>query len=335
MRYFLTAILALVYLTPHRTFSQTTEQPAPASDVVGSGNFDHIVADMDRGVHFYRDIIGLPLPGGAQPFGDKPEIMRLSNTVGGQNRIAVFRVPGSSLGVELIEYKGVERTLAHPRIQDPGAGILVLRVRDLDSVVARLKTSGATILTKGGQPVTLADAHAAFVQDPDGFFVELMQPIALAPAEPGASNILGADFSTTIIDATQTVKFYHDLLGFDLQNSGSFMRYKAFDEAAGIPGAEMREVSGQVPGSTLHISFTEFKGIDRKPLHTHVQDPGTALLQLRVRDTDAMVARLKAAGTEVISAGGEPVTRGNLRLVIVRDPNNLFIELFSPAPTNK
>jgi pyruvate formate-lyase activating enzyme-like uncharacterized protein len=46
-----------------------------------------------------------------------------------------------------------------------------------------------------------------------------------------------------------------------------------------------------------------------------------------VRDVDAVVKNLKAAGATVISTGGEPVTMGNRKLAIVRDANNLFLEL--------
>ena len=38
---------------------QPPAQPAPAGDIVGVGNFAHIVADMDRAVGFYRDVLGL------------------------------------------------------------------------------------------------------------------------------------------------------------------------------------------------------------------------------------------------------------------------------------
>ena len=34
-------------------------QSAPVSDVVGVGNFTHVVRDMDRAVAFYRDLLGL------------------------------------------------------------------------------------------------------------------------------------------------------------------------------------------------------------------------------------------------------------------------------------
>lgn len=323
---FSTICIIAICLVIEPVFGQTVE-------VVSNGNFSHIVANLDQSIAFYRDVLGLELPGGAQPFGEKPEIMRLGNTIGAQNRIAVLRVPGSALGVELIEYKDIDRKPAHPRFQDPGAANLTLRVRDIDAVMARIKSSGAKVLTAAGGPVAIGTASRnVFVQDPDGFVVELAQPVPAPEAASGASNLLGAGFETTVEDTEQTVKFYRDLLGFQLRVGESFNNNKLMAETAGTSGAQFRQSSGQIPGSTVRITFIEFKDIDRKPLHTRLQDPGTALLQLRVRDVDALVKKLKAEGVEIISAGGEPVTRGNLRLAIVRDPNNLFLELISGAP---
>lgn len=304
-------------------------QPAfGQGDVTGAGNFSHIVTNLDKSIEFYRDVLGLELPGGAQPFGAKPEIMQLGNTIGAQNRIAVLKVPGSTLGVELIEYKDIDRKPAHPRFQDPGAANLTLRVRDIDAVMARVKSAGAKVLTAAGGPVAIGTASRnVFLQDPDGFVVEVAQPVP--QPEAGASNLMGAGFETTVMDTEQTVKFYRDLLGFQLRVGDAFNNNKLMAETAGTPGAQFRQSSGQIPGSTVRITFIEFKDIDRKPLHTRLQDPGTALLQLRVQDVDALVKKLKAGGAEIISAGGEPVTRGNLRLAIVRDPNNLFLELIS------
>jgi len=310
-------------------------QPAfGQGNVVGSGNFSHIVTNLDKSIEFYRDVLGLDLPGGAQPFGAKPEIMQLGNTIGAQNRIAVLRVPGSPLGVELIEYKDIDRKPAHPRFQDPGAANLTLRVRDIDAVMARVKISGAKVLTAAGGPVAIGTASRnVFLQDPDGFVVEVAQPVT--PPEAGTGNLLGAGFETTVVDTEQTVKFYRDLLGFQLRVGDAFNNNKLMAETAGTPGAQFRQSSGQIPGSMVRITFIEFKDIDRKPLHTRLQDPGTALLQLRVQDVDALVKKLKAGGAEIITAGGEPVTRGNLRLAMVRDPNNLFLELISAPPTGR
>ena len=43
-------------------------QPAPAGDVVGVGNFAHIVADLDKSLEFYRDRLGLPVAFAAGEF---------------------------------------------------------------------------------------------------------------------------------------------------------------------------------------------------------------------------------------------------------------------------
>jgi predicted enzyme related to lactoylglutathione lyase len=148
---------------------------------------------------------------------------------------------------------------------------------------------------------------------------------ANAASTPG--NLFGASVEVTIADTDQTAKFYRDLLGFQLRVNDAFTENKLMADTAGTPGAQFRQSSGQIPGTSVRLSFIEFKGIDRKPMHTRVQDPGTAILQLRVRDVDAAVNKLKAGGATVISAGGEPVTLGNRKLAIVRDPNNLFLEL--------
>ena len=289
MRYVSAAAVFAICLTFQPAFGQNPPTPAPAGDVVGSGNFDHIVTNMEKSIEFYRDVLGLELPGGAQPFGAKPEIMQLGNTIGAQNRIAVLSVPGSDLRVELIEYKDIDRKPAHPRFQDPGAANLTLRVRDIDAAMARLKSAGAKVITVAGGPVANGTrSRNVFVQDPDGFVVELAQPVPAPEATLGASNLLGANFETTVLDTEKTVKFYTDLLGFQLKGAETFNDNKLMAETAGAPGAQFRQSSGQIPGSTVRITFIEFKDIDRKPLHTRLQDPGTALLQLRVRDVDVL-----------------------------------------------
>ena len=88
------------------------------------------------------------------------------------------------MGVELIEYKDIDRKPVQPRFQDPGAANLVLTVRDVDAIVARMKKAGGRIITLGGVPTVVAGGgKVIFLQDPDGFFIELSQraPGATAP----------------------------------------------------------------------------------------------------------------------------------------------------------
>ena len=169
----LIAVLALV-VTSHAS----AQQPG-APDVVGVGNFSHIVRDMDRAVAFYRNVLGLDVTANV-PFSPNPPIMRLGDTSGAQSRMMQLRVPGSDLGIELIEYKDIERKVQSPRFVDPGAANIALRVRDLAPIMAKLRGSGATVITLGEVPATVNDAKFVFLQDPDGFVVELAQ----TPAHP-------------------------------------------------------------------------------------------------------------------------------------------------------
>ena len=312
----------------------TYGQTAPAGDVMGVSNFAHIVTSLEPSIDFYRDVLGLEVTIPSRPFDPNPAIMKMGNTLGAQSRIAVLKVPGFTMGVELIEYKDIDRKPAQPRFQDPGAGNLVVRVRDLDAVAARLKKANSHILTAGAKPAEVGQTRVMFVQDPDGFIVELSQPV---PAPPGTAeapgNVIGGGFEVTVEDAAKTAAFYRDALGFQATAPAAFNGNKLMTDTAGTPGAQFRQSRAPIPGTPVTMTFIEFQGIDRKPLHTRVQDPGTAILQLTVRDVDALLPKLKAAGATIVSVGGEAVNVGDkLRIAIVRDPNNLFLELVQRKP---
>lgn len=308
-------------------------QPAAPGDVVGAGNFSHIVTSLEKSVAFYHDVLGLDIATPPQAFSPNPAIMKMTNAIGGQSRIAVLKIPGAAFGLELIEYKDVARNPANPRFQDPGAGNLALRVRDIDAVVERLRKAGAHVLTAAGKAVEIQGIEKGFfAQDPDGFIVELAQPIPLPEKTDSNSNLIGASIEVTIADTDQSVKFYRDLLGFEVRPGTTFNGNKLMAETAGVPGGEWRQSHTTLPGTTVGLTLIEFRNIERKPLHTRIPDPGTALIQLRVRDIDALVAKLKAGGASVVAPDGEPVSVGPVKIAIVRDPNNLYLELIgAPA----
>jgi predicted enzyme related to lactoylglutathione lyase len=166
---------------------------AAQSPVTGVGNFSHIVANLDRAMEFYRDLIGLEMPAKPGAFSGNPAIMNLGNTAGAQSRFAALKVPGSALGVELIEYKDIDREPAQPLFHDPGAATLILSVRDIDTIVARVKKSAGRIQTLGGAPATIqAGSKTIFLQDPDGFFIELSQRTpAPETTAPATANVIG------------------------------------------------------------------------------------------------------------------------------------------------
>jgi catechol 2,3-dioxygenase-like lactoylglutathione lyase family enzyme len=305
-----------------------SQQAQSVSPIVGVGNFSHIVSNLDRSLAFYRDALGMETDGAVRPFQGDPAILKMGNTPGAQSRYVPLKAQGAALGVELIEYKDIDRKPAQPRFYDPGAANLIVRVRDFDGTLARLKAAGGKVISAGGVPATIGNGlKVVFMQDPDGFVLELNGAPA-APAGQAAGNVASTGFELSVDNTEKTVAFYRDLLGFNLNATVAFNPDKVMNETAGAPGAQFRQSRAPIPGTMLSMTFIEFKDIDRKPLQTRVQDPGTAILQLNVRDLDGLVRKLKDAGYPAVSPDGQPVTiGGSTRIAIVRDPNNLYLEL--------
>jgi catechol 2,3-dioxygenase-like lactoylglutathione lyase family enzyme len=313
---------------------------APAGEiVVGSGNYSPIVQDLDKAIDFYGGLLGLTVPPpqtpGPRPVNTDPALLGMFGMPGAQLRFVVARIPGANVGVEMVEVRGLEKKAVHPRPQDPGGMTLILLVRDINAAFAPLKKAGVTIVTPGGEPLAFGPNNGAkgvIVADPDGHYVELLQPNPLpettAPAE---SNIIGARVRITVADTDQTMKVYRDLLQFQPQ-IGEFGTNPLLD-LMGMRGSQLRLTTAQVPGSPLRLEFVELKGVERTPIRPRLQDPGATRFQLRLRDLDATIGKLKAAGLAVVSTGGVPATlNGGIRAAIMPDPNGLFFVLIQAAP---
>ena len=317
---------------------QPVPNAAPAGDVViGSGSFSPIVADLEKSLKFYSDLVGAAAPATIPAWSTDPPLLNFLGAPTSQIRFSSVRIPGSTLTVEIVEFKNIDRKPVQPRLQDPGAVRLILIVRDIDTLLARLKTQGVPVVTAGGNPVSLAKemSRAVVLKDPDGFFIELMQPGTLPETNaPATSNVIGARFGLTINDMDQTLKVYRDLLGFQPQVDAAFGNEKARLDLLNTPGAQVRLGTAKIPGSAVEVEFAEFKGIERKPIGVRIQDPGATRLQLRVRDTDVTVKALVANGGNVITTGGDggPILMSGLRVAIVREPNNLFLVIMMQAP---
>jgi catechol 2,3-dioxygenase-like lactoylglutathione lyase family enzyme len=284
--------------------------------VVGVGTFIHVVADLDKTIRFYGNDLGLELTGspGPRAFSANTVVEGLYDAKGSQSRVAVLRIPGSPLGVEFVEFKGVSQRPVHRNIQDPGAGTLVLKVPDLDAAKRRLEQDGGRM---AGQWIA---------EDPDGFLVELVQ-----------SGESGAGLMLTVGSTDRTLKLFRDVLGFQPEVGNAFVKDKDRFRALSLPKASYRSSASNVPGTSFKVEFVEFKGVTRHAVSPGIHDPGAGVLRLLVRDFDSTFSQLKAAGVPVMSAGAEPVTiGGGRRAVILRDPDGFFFQLLTaPAPVSK
>jgi lactoylglutathione lyase len=276
--------------------------------VLGVGNFIHVVANLDRSIEFYRDGLGLEMTGapGPRAFSANAVVASLYDAPGAQSRVASFKIPESQMAVEIVEFQGVNATPVKPRFFDPGAITLTLPVKDLQEVETRLhRIKGLEWISAGMGGVT--------VSDPDGIFVTLEQRRPGRAGGPSPAPPLAVRLGVTVEDVNSTAQFYREALGFTGDGSPKNARL-------------------QVPGDGFPVDFTNPMYVDRKAVHSAIHDPGSGVLRLRVGDFDAVLKTLKAEGAPVVSAGGEPVNLGRNRAVILRDRNNLFVQLLESAP---
>jgi hypothetical protein len=102
-------------------------------------------------------------------------------------------------------------------------------------------------------------------------------------------------------------------------------------------GTEFRKLTGTMPGPPAQIEFTEFRGVPRTKFHLRVRDPGAPAMAIQVNELRPTIARMKGAGTNILSANGEIVDfGGGTFTVFVEDPNGMNLEVFERnAPQGK
>jgi catechol 2,3-dioxygenase-like lactoylglutathione lyase family enzyme len=181
-----------------------------AGPAVGVRAMIHSVANLEKTVAFYHDGLGLELTGPgasskklAAPNALDESLSRFTDTHGAKFRNASFKIPGAAFGLELTEFTGTKRMAVQPHMQDPGAGTLVLMVRDIGKALAGAKANGGTVLSLGGKPGKVGGENSkslsVFVRDPDGFLLELahIDPMPATDAS-ASSNVIGARIGLTI-----------------------------------------------------------------------------------------------------------------------------------------
>ncbi len=285
------------------------------------------VADLDRSFAFYH-ALGLELQNNAPALTAKPNPLNdaLRGLVdvpsGTKFRNMMLRIPNTEFPLEVTEFSGLDLHAAKPRIQDPGASLLVLAVDNIDAALAAAKKAGGEVVSAGGPVKAIGRAARVVVlKDPDGYYVELAQP---APSASGPGKVIGASFGTMVVaDAEKAAAFYRDKFGFAVKTTSWSSEFNA---ALATPAAQVRTAEISVPGTALSWTFFEFKNVDRKSYTPRIPDPGAAGIGLQVRDIEAAVAAVKAAGGSSVTLDGS-VKLGNGRVGFVRDPNGLLVEL--------
>jgi catechol 2,3-dioxygenase-like lactoylglutathione lyase family enzyme len=319
---------ALWILRTLLTISLAASFAGAQTPVVQLQNLAHTTGSLDKTVPFYRDVLGLTVNGARDPLSAQPQkldedMSKFTGTKGMSFRAATFKIPNATFGFELTEFTGGPRKPVHPNLQDVGAATLALEVRDIQKAFAKVKASGAPIVTIGGEP--LDPMKEVVFRDPDGFFVELHQPDPM-PAVEG--DIVGASMQFSIEDSAKTVAFLKDAIGFNARPTGALGTNETVAKLIGMPGSKWRITHGNIPGTTADFAFIEYSGVQKGKVVAGAEDPGGPAFTMVVRDMNAAVDQWTKAGGTVATTGGKPIIRANgAGNVFVRDVNGMMWEL--------
>ena len=170
------------------------------------------VADLDRSLEFYRDVLGMVYvnpPG--DPVAPPPFIIDDENAL---FRTAILQLPNGSFSLELVEWYGIPQRAMYPSLQDPGEIMLAMRVRNLESLQAHAEEIGLQILSENGESNDESGFGTLMLRDPDGFifrFVEYREQEYSGPGEVGEVLIY-----LSVADLDQTIEFYNSIFGMDM-----------------------------------------------------------------------------------------------------------------------
>ena len=155
--------------------SATTGTAEPAGDLLDM-RLSIAVNDVGQTTRIYRDVLGFTASEDAGFSADTPTQL-LTGLALAQVKRSRIQAPGSTLWIELVEFKGVDRTPLRMRIQDRGAARLQVRAQNIDALVTAMKSAGLKVVSEGGVAVPIPpNFKGALVADPNNFFLTPFAP---------------------------------------------------------------------------------------------------------------------------------------------------------------
>ncbi|WZH53728.1 MAG: VOC family protein [Nocardioides alkalitolerans] len=148
--------------------------------MIGVWHFSFTVADLDRSVAFYADLLRMELVHRQEQ--DNAYTRSLVGFPDARLRVAQLAVPGQPRGVsshdlELVEYVVPRAEPTDTTRNRPGSAHLAFAVADAPATYERLRAAGVTFVSPP-QAITAGvnrGGYTCYFLDPDGITLELVQ----------------------------------------------------------------------------------------------------------------------------------------------------------------
>ena len=306
-------------------------------------NFYHtgfVVADIDKSVAYYRDTMGLELlrQGESDPSKSSP--------VGfpGAHLKTAFLSLGNGHNLELVQYVNPESIEGGFRPNDTGATHVAFFTKDVDGYVDRMSQRGLRFpatpnhRTQNGKVVR----KIIYSQDPDGNWLEFIEPIAeWEESPPPDGGPLVAFFHTGFVvkDIEESVKFYQEQMGLHLVRRVDNGPATGLS-SSGIQGAHLLAAFFSIdeghPGHQIElIQYLHPEGDDRR-LDRHAM--GATHLCFFVDNLDEYHSTMSRKGLRFLTAPLQ-LERGDMviKVVYAQDPDGNWLEFIEqisgPSPS--
>ena len=153
--------------------------------------------------------------------------------------------------------------------------------------------------------------------------------LAANASAQGPRSIGAGMLHLNVASVEQSLAFYRDVLGLEMQNPPTAPRAAA--ALVSEPGALLKTVVLRQQGGPFQMELVEWTGTPLRPQQQRIQDPGAVMLAMDVHNLDAMLGGAKKLGLSVLTAGGAPIVfdgpRGKTRTVMIRDADGFVVEL--------
>lgn len=305
----------------------------------------HAVADLDKTLQFYRNIVGLVVLHQDEEPIDNPAYGKLTNTSTATYKTAVVAIPNQLWTLNLVEYTSLPKEQIKQREQDPGDPGLTLTVKNSSAINNALRAANLTTIL--GEPIPEGGAEGTtstvWVYDPDGYMVELVQRsgpsdyFTVSPPNitdgPGMEFVIRGQLDLTMSNATQAITFYRDILGQNISRGFEPLIGPGYD-ALGFVGTifnmstdtQWAAVTGNCDPDT-RCEYYEYDAADRKSIVYPAQYPGVGITSYNVRALDSILDKVRTAGLSIVTEGDVPVQVDGRRSVVIRDPSGYLVRL--------
>lgn len=290
----------------------------------GFADFQHTtvsVADVDKSLSFYRDLLGFPYLGRLS-YENKVGLVIDFLDIGNHALLEIFSFTNAPVKPSELIYDDLQLGMRH----------MGFKVKSVDATAARLKQAGVEFTLEPTDAT--GGVRIAFFKEPDGALVEIVEgelhydvqgqsplPVPVsASGAPDTSELCFDHVTLTVADLEKSLAFYQGVLGFPVLGQLIFNNERGFVITYLQFGNSVLELFSYDKASTL----------------AHTWNPDETVLGMKhigllVDDVWVVAERLKEKGVRIIYPPNHAL--GGVDTCFFADPDGNALELINGTCT--